>query len=118
MKRIIQLEELGMLLLSIYLFNLLPFEWWWFAVLFLTPDVSMLGYMLGNRFGAICYNLFHHKGIAVMIYIAGFVFENDVLKFAGLILFGHASFDRMLGYGLKKFDGFKFTHLGTIGKAE
>jgi hypothetical protein len=26
--------------------------------------------------------------------------------------------DRMMGYGLKYNEGFKFTHLGTIGKAK
>lgn len=116
MKKIIQLEELGMLLLSIYLFNLLPFEWWWFFVLFLTPDISMFGYMLGNKIGAITYNLFHHKGVAVAVYVAGVALDNVTLQLAGLILFGHASFDRMLGYGLKTFEGFKSTHLGLIGK--
>ncbi len=74
--------------------------------------------MAGNKAGAVLYNLFHHKGIAVALYISGFALENDVLKLAGLILFGHASFDRMMGYGLKTFEGFKATHLGTIGKAE
>lgn len=118
MKKIIQLEELGMLVLSIFLFNLLPFDWWWFFVLFLSPDISMLGYIAGNKVGAILYNIFHHKGIAVALYISGFILENDVLKLVGLILFGHASFDRMMGYGLKTFEGFKSTHLGEIGKAE
>jgi hypothetical protein len=118
MKTIIQLEELGMLVLSIFLFNLLPFEWWWFFVLFLSPDISMLGYIAGNKVGAILYNIFHHKGIGIALYISGFALDNDVLKLAGLILFGHASFDRMMGYGLKTFEGFKSTHLGTIGKAE
>nr|WP_317038961.1 DUF4260 family protein [Urechidicola croceus] len=34
----------------------------------------------------------------------------------GIILFGHASFDRMLGYRLKNSDSFNNTHLGKIGK--
>jgi len=32
-----------------------------------------------------------------------------------IILFGHSSMDRIFGYGLKTNQGFKFTHLGTIG---
>ena len=33
---------------------------------------------------------------------------------AGIILFGHSSFDRILGYGLKYTDSFKNTHLGSL----
>jgi len=31
-------------------------------------------------------------------------------------MFGHSSMDRMFGYGLKTEEGFKYTHLGMIGK--
>lgn len=34
-----------------------------------------------------------------------------------LIWFVHIGIDRMLGYGLKYPEGFKITHLGTIGQA-
>lgn len=37
-------------------------------------------------------------------------------ELAGAILFAHSSLDRILGYGLKHFDSFRNTHLGTIGK--
>ena len=33
-------------------------------------------------------------------------------------LFGHSSFDRIMGYGLKHEDAFQNTHLGKIGKLE
>jgi len=33
-----------------------------------------------------------------------------------VVIFGHSSLDRFLGFGLKYFDGFNVTHLGTIGK--
>ena len=49
MKKIIQLEELAMFLLSICLFNKLHFAWWWYLVLILTPDIGMIGYALGNN---------------------------------------------------------------------
>ena len=31
-------------------------------------------------------------------------------------LFGHSSFDRVMGYGLKHEDSFQNTHLGGIGR--
>ncbi|MDR9456572.1 MAG: DUF4260 domain-containing protein [Salegentibacter sp.] len=116
MKLTLKLEELAMLILGIFAFSLLDFAWWWFLVLFLAPDLGMLGYLFGNKFGALLYNLFHHKGLAIIIWILGFSLENQIFQLIGVILFAHASFDRMLGYGLKYETGFKFTHLGEIGK--
>jgi hypothetical protein len=76
----------------------------------------MLGYLLGNKVGAASYNIFHHKGIAVILFAMGCIYNNEELLLAGIILFGHSSMDRMFGYGLKTNEGFKFTHLGVIGK--
>ena len=114
MKKVLQLEELGMFLLSIYLFSRLPFAWWWYPALILVPDVSMVGYVFGNKAGAIIYNFIHNKAVAVAIYVAGLQWQNELLQVTGLILFGHSSMDRLMGYGLKTFKGFKSTHLGEL----
>ena len=116
MKRIIQLEEFAMLALSVYAFMFLDAAGWWYALLLLGPDISMLGYAAGNKAGAVSYNLFHHKGIAIGVFITGVLLKNEILQLAGITLFGHSSMDRMLGYGLKLNEGFKYTHLGMIGK--
>lgn len=115
MKTLIRLEEAAMFVLSIYLFSLLPFAWWWYVVLILAPDISFLGYAAGNKVGAVVYNLFHHKAVAIVVYIVGLYLHHDVLQLIGLILFGHSSMDRFFGYGLKYLTSFKDTHLGTIG---
>jgi len=116
MKTIIKLEELGLFILGIYLFSLLSFEWWWFLILILAPDLSMLGYIFGNKSGAFFYNVFHHRGIAVLLYILGSYFKIELLQLIGVILFSHVAMDRFFGYGLKYEKGFKYTHLGEIGK--
>ncbi len=67
MKKIIQLEEAAMLGISIYALYLLKVEWWFYLLLLLGPDVSMLGYVAGNTIGAITYNLFHHKAVATIL---------------------------------------------------
>ena len=36
MKSIIKLEELGLFLFGIYLFNQLDYVWWWFLVLIIS----------------------------------------------------------------------------------
>lgn len=116
MKNLIKLEELAMLALSIYGFSLLPYAWWWYLALFLAPDISFLGYAAGNKAGAVVYNLFHHKGVAIAIYVAGACLHSDVMLLTGVVLFGHSCMDRFFGYGLKYFSGFSDTHLGVIGK--
>lgn len=115
MKSLIRLEEAGLLALSIWMFSLLPFQWWWFPALILTPDLSMLGYVAGNKTGAWVYNFFHHRAVAVAIFLLGVYLKNDLVQLIGVILFGHSSMDRMFGYGLKYEKGFKYTHLGEIG---
>lgn len=116
MKTILKLEELAMLIISIAALVYLKVDWWYYLVLFLGPDISMLGYLVGNKTGAATYNFFHHKGIGVLLLLAGIYCQVILLQVAGIIIFGHSSMDRIMGYGLKYNKGFKFTHLGEIGK--
>lgn len=116
MKMLLKLEELAMWIGSLFLYSYLGIGWKWYFIFFLAPDLSALGYLFGNRVGAVSYNIFHHKAVAVILYLIGFYQGNAYLQFAGLILFGHSCLDRVLGYGLKFSDGFTHTHLGYIGK--
>lgn len=117
MKNYLRLEEAFQLVVATYFAYQLPYAWWWYWVFFLTPDVSMLGYLFNTRVGAVSYNLFHHKGIALLLIVAGIYINSDIMTYAGLLLYGHSAFDRMLGYGLKYPDDFKHTHLGWVGKS-
>lgn len=76
----------------------------------------MIGYAAGNKVGAAMYNFFHHKGVAIAVGLIGMYMSNPMLQLVGIILFAHSSMDRIFGYGLKYYKGFKFTHLGEIGK--
>ena len=116
MKNIIRLEELTMLGLSVYALAWYQIDWWWYLLLGIGPDISMIGYLAGNKTGAFFYNLFHHKGIALLILLTGFILSIEWVLIIGIVLFGHSSMDRFFGYGLKTEEGFKFTHLGMIGK--
>jgi hypothetical protein len=116
MKNLLKLEELFLFGISLWLFSRLDYPWWLYALLFLAPDLSMLGYLGGPRVGAVVYNFVHHKALSIGIYAFGLALTNPVLQFAGLILFGHSSLDRVLGYGLKYPDAFQNTHLGKVGK--
>lgn len=116
MKNTLKLEEAAQFALGILVFGQLPYAWWLFIALILTPDIGMLGYLAGNKTGAAMYNTFHHKGIALLIAGLGFYLHSDITMLVGVILFSHSAMDRLMGYGLKYETGFKHTHLGEIGK--
>ncbi|MBI2731599.1 MAG: DUF4260 domain-containing protein [Sphingobacteriales bacterium] len=120
MKTTLKIEEAAMTIVAIYFIsqhNLgLPL-WGWFF-LFFTPDIGMLGYLINTKVGAITYNLFHHKGIALGITSLGFYMQNEIVIAIGCLLFAHSAFDRIMDYGLKYPDSFKNTHLGSLEKAK
>lgn len=55
-------------------------------------------------------------GLVVAVYVLGYLLTVPWLMFAGTLLLGHSSLDRVFGYGLKYPDAFRNTHLGVIGK--
>jgi Domain of unknown function (DUF4260) len=119
MKNVLKLEELGLLLLFILSYqHFFPGSWGIFLALFFTPDLSFLAFLISKKAGAITYNIFHHKGLIAILIIVGFLLTNDWILKLGLIFMAHSCFDRVLGYGLKYFDGFDHTHLGWIGKSK
>lgn len=119
MKQLLQAEEAAQLAISIFGLYLQPLEftWWVWIILFLSPDISMLGYLINPKIGAFTYNVFHHKLIGVLVTGIGYATAQPVLLLIGLILLAHSCFDRMMGYGLKFTNDFKHTHLGWIGKS-
>jgi Domain of unknown function (DUF4260) len=116
MKSIIKLEELAMLLVSVFVLAHFDVAWWWYLLMFIGPDISMLGYFAGKTAGAFTYNFFHHKAVGLAVVMAGYAWNIHELLWTGIVIFGHSSFDRMMGYGLKYTEGFQFTHLGKVGK--
>lgn len=117
MKNLIKFEELAQFALGIFLFSQLDYAWWMFLALILLPDFSMIGYAFDPKIGAWVYNFFHHKALGILLLIVGFLVPSPVIELTGVILFAHAAMDRFFGYGLKHTAGFKFTHLGIIGKS-
>src|SRR5512138_3811787 len=112
MGRLIRLEEAALALWCFWLFVWgFGYDWWWFALWFFAPDLSMLAYVLGALPGAVAYNFVHHKGVAVALFVLGSVIVVPAIQAAALILLAHSSLDRVLGYGLKYPDAFRHTHL-------
>jgi Domain of unknown function (DUF4260) len=116
MKHLMKLEEIGLFAVAtLLIYNLkLDLAGWLYIILFFSPDIGMVGYAFNTKIGAITYNLFHHKGIACVIWIFGIILNSEYLILAGLMILAHAAFDRILGYGLKYFDSFKHTSVNDL----
>lgn len=112
----LRLEGLCVLVAAVLAYSKFGFSWSTFALFFLTPDVSFLGYLAGSRIGAITYNAAHSYIGAIACLAAGLLLPASVLSCAGVIWCAHIGFDRALGYGLKYSTGFVFTHLGIVGR--
>jgi Domain of unknown function (DUF4260) len=113
----LRLEGGAALATSVIGYQALGGNWWVFAALFLVPDLSMLGYLLNRRAGAVFYNLGHSYLSPAAVALAAYLAEAPSLYPIALIWTAHIGFDRLLGYGLKYSAGFSVTHLGLSGKA-
>ena len=111
-----RIENLFLLGLALWAFSLIHASWWFFAILILAPDLSMLGYLKDPKFGAMLYNLGHNYALPVIAGFIGYGFNLRVVLGCAIVWFAHIAADRVLGYGLKLPTGFKDTHLGKIGK--
>jgi hypothetical protein len=111
---LVRFEGLAALALAVWLYASHGGGWWLFAVLFLAPDLAMLGYLRGPRTGAAVYNLVHTYTTALVLAALGLVIGRGLLVSCGLILAAHIGFDRLLGFGLKYPTGFRDTHLQRL----
>lgn len=91
-------------------------DWWQFAWLFLLPDLTMLGYLAGRQWGAVCYNAGHTYASPAALAFASHALGRPALLPLAAIWAAHVGFDRLMGYGLKYPAAFGATHLGWRGR--
>ena len=113
-KILLHIEGFAILLLSLYFYSYLEFGWLMFFILLFTPDLSMLGYLIDKKVGAMFYNLVHTYSLSIGVIIFGWFLTIPIVLAAGLILSAHIGMDRMLGFGLKYPTDFKDTHLNRV----
>ena len=111
---LVRLEGLAAFVLAVWWYAAQGGNWVLFVVLFLVPDVAMLGYLAGPRVGAASYNLVHTYTTAGIITGLGIVTGRGLVVSLGLILVAHIGIDRLLGWGLKYPTAFKDTHLQRL----
>ena len=111
---LLRLEGLAILVAAVLIYGQLGGDWLAFVLLLFVPDVSMLGYVVNARVGAITYNIGHFLALPLilgLLALAGGWLTGVLLA---LIWLAHIGLDRLLGYGLKYATEFKATHLGRV----
>lgn len=111
---LLHLEGLAVLVGACALYGRLGFNWTWFAVFLLAPDISMLGLLASPRIGAACYNAVHTYLAPVVLLGALRLFHLSGCDWIVLVWFAHIGLDRCVGYGLKYPEDLKRTHLQRV----
>ena len=111
---LLHLEGAVILFLSVFFYYQLRASWLLFAILFLAPDLFMLGYLANIRVGAALYNFAHTLVTpAILLAIAFFAARPQLFPLV-LIWTAHIGIDRLLGFGLKYPTHLKDTHLQHV----
>lgn len=111
---LLHIEDAALFIAALALYHQLHASWILFAVIFLTPDLFMLGYLAGPDAGSALYNLGHWLVLPFVLLSYGYLGAHSLATNIALIWFAHIFFDRMLGYGLKYPTAFKDTHLQRV----
>lgn len=99
--RILQIESAAVLALILAVYWQRDASWILFAVLFMAPDLSAIGYLVNPRVGALGYNLGHTALFPALLATLGLVIGTPLLVTIALIWGSHITFDRAFGYGFK-----------------
>jgi hypothetical protein len=114
---LLHLEGAAVLVFSLFAYSWTNGGWIHFALLFLLPDLSMIGYVHSARLGAMTYNTIHTYVGPFLLLGLSLGTGNRACLLITLIWFAHIGLDRMLGFGLKYPTRFKDTHLNPARHA-
>jgi hypothetical protein len=96
-----------------------PGHWGAFALLFLVPDISLLGYLRSASKGSAgFYNAVHSYVLPLTLGLLAWHLRSLLTGQLVLIWLSHISFDRCLGYGLKFPAVFRYTHIQSAATIE
>ncbi|MCL4867888.1 MAG: DUF4260 family protein [Anaerolineae bacterium] len=111
---LLRLEGAVFLAAALLVYRSFSFSWLAFFLLLLLPDLTMIGYVWGQRAGSVLYNLGHTYilplGLGGISLWFGFMPGVQV----AIIWLAHIGLDRLVGYGLKYPTDFKETHLSRV----
>jgi hypothetical protein len=111
---LLRVEGLAVLGAALVLYFDLDYSILALVLLFLVPDLSLLGYLGGPAVGALAYNTVHTYVGPLVLAAIGVLGNTDVAIQMALIWSAHIGIDRLLGFGLKYPSSFKGTHLQRV----
>jgi hypothetical protein len=95
---LLHLEGATVFALSLLAYHWSHGSWILFVLLFLVPDLSMVGYLANARVGAITYNAVHSYAVPLAVAAYSFGTHRPAVRALSLIWIAHIGFDRMLGF--------------------
>jgi hypothetical protein len=110
-RSLVHLEGAAVFALSLFAYHWIHGSWLLFPVLFLLPDLSMIGYAVSVRLGATTYNAVHTYVGPLLFAAYAFGLDHQTGLKLSFIWIAHIGLDRMFGFGLKYPTRFKDTHL-------
>ena len=113
-KILLRIDGLAVLAAACVVYHELKASWLMFAVLFLAPDLFMLGYVFGPKAGAVGYNIGHTYFAPFLLWASVYLMHWPSIFPICVIWIAHIGLDRLLGFGLKYTTAFKDTHLSKV----
>jgi hypothetical protein len=114
-KQIIHVEYALAFVLALLTYLHLHFPIWWFVALLFVPDLTMLGFTINKKIGAMVYNLGHTLIFPLLLALGYLYWSNEDLLLGSMIWIAHICMDRAIGAGLKYPDSsFRNTHLQKL----
>lgn len=112
---LLRLEGLAGFVVAAVAFHLGGGSWPLFLVLFLAPDLSMAGYLVGSRVGAATYDVVHVAALPGAMLVVAWSLGWPLGVDLALVWLAHLGADRAVGFGLK-YPGAAFseTHLQRV----
>jgi hypothetical protein len=104
-------EGAALLAMAAMLYGRQGESWWFFLALLASPDLGLLGYMVGVRAGAVAYDLTHTYLPPAVLVLGGVLGGSSLAVSVALIWFAHIGMDRALGLGLRYPDRSQRSHL-------
>jgi hypothetical protein len=100
---LLRLEALFVLLLALIWYSEPHGSWLLFVVLFLVPDLSLLGYLVEGkgRFSAALYNVADAYAVPLSVALIAWRSHSLIWEKFAAIWIAHIAFDRVVGFGLK-----------------
>jgi hypothetical protein len=111
---LLRLEGLAVLGAALVLYFDLDYSIVALGLLFLAPDLSLLGYLGGPAVGALAYNTVHTYVGPLVLAAMGVLGNAEVAIQVALIWSAHIGIDRLLGFGLKYPTSSGDTHLQRV----